>query len=49
MRTVVALAVAPNAAGEGVPLVKVRTPMCLSYHPKAPLSPEEVISRAVRH
>ncbi|WDZ82646.1 helicase HerA domain-containing protein [Micromonospora cathayae] len=34
------------AAGEGSPLVKVRTPMCLSHHPSAPLSPEEVIARS---
>jgi hypothetical protein len=34
------------AAGEGFSLVKVKTPMCLTHHPKAPLSPEEVIERA---
>jgi hypothetical protein len=34
------------AAGEGFSFVKVRTPMCLTYHPNAPLSPEEVIDRA---
>ena len=34
------------AAGEGFSFVKVKTPMCLSYHPKAPLSPEEVVARA---
>jgi len=34
------------AAGEGFSFVKVKTPMCLSYHPKAPLSPEEVVERA---
>ena len=34
------------AAGEGFSFVKVRTPLCLSYHPKAPLSPEEVVHRA---
>ena len=34
------------AAGEGFALVKVKTPMCLTHHPKAPLSPEEVIERA---
>ena len=34
------------AAGEGFSFVKVRTPLCLSHHPKAPLTPEEVIARA---
>jgi hypothetical protein len=34
------------AAGEGFSLVKVRTPMCLTFHPKAPLPPEEVVLRA---
>jgi hypothetical protein len=34
------------AAGEGFSFVKVNTPLCLSYHPKAPLSPEDVIARA---
>jgi DNA helicase HerA-like ATPase len=34
------------AAGEGFSLVKVKTPMCLTHHPKAPLSPEEVVRRA---
>jgi hypothetical protein len=33
-------------AGEGFSFVKVNTPMCLPYHPKAPLSPEEVIQRS---
>ncbi|GGM80391.1 ATP-binding protein [Dactylosporangium sucinum] len=36
------------AAGEGFSFVKVRTPLCLTHHPKAPLSPEEVIERARR-
>ncbi|WP_433209715.1 ATP-binding protein [Dactylosporangium sp. CS-047395] len=36
------------AAGEGFSFVKVRTPLCLTYHPKAPLSPEEVVKRAHR-
>jgi len=36
------------AAGEGFSFVKVRTPLCLTYHPKAPLSPEEVMERARR-
>jgi DNA helicase HerA-like ATPase len=34
------------AAGEGFSFVKVRTPLCLTHHPKAPLSPEEVVERA---
>ncbi|WBB81072.1 DUF87 domain-containing protein [Micromonospora sp. WMMD882] len=34
------------AAGEGGPLVRIRTPMCLSHHPPTPLSPEEVVTRA---
>ncbi len=34
------------AAGEGFSFVKVKTPLCLTYHPKAPLSPEDVIERA---
>ncbi|SIM84272.1 helicase HerA domain-containing protein [Micromonospora cremea] len=34
------------AAGEGFSFAKVRTPLCLTHHPKAPLSPEEVIARA---
>jgi hypothetical protein len=34
------------AAGEGFSFVKVRTPMCLTHHPPAPLTPEEVIARA---
>jgi Helicase HerA, central domain len=33
-------------AGEGAAPVKVRTPMCLSYHPRSPLTTEEVIDRA---
>lgn len=33
-------------AGEGLAFVKVDTPMCLSHHPKAPLSPEQVVARA---
>ncbi|HEV7713260.1 MAG TPA: AAA family ATPase, partial [Asanoa sp.] len=36
------------AAGEGFSFVKVRTPLCLTHHPKAPLSPEEVLERARR-
>jgi hypothetical protein len=31
---------------EGQPFAKVRTPMCLSYHPKSPLTTEEVLHRA---
>ena len=34
------------AAGEGFSFTKVRTPLCLTHHPKAPLSPEEVVARA---
>jgi hypothetical protein len=34
------------AAGEGFSFVKVNTPLCLTYHPKAPLTPEEVVDRA---
>ena len=33
---------------EGSPFVKVRTPLCLTYHPRSPLSPEEVVERARR-
>ncbi|MEU9510117.1 DUF87 domain-containing protein [Micromonospora sp. NPDC048170] len=33
-------------AGDGFAFVKVDTPMCLTHHPKAPLSPEEVVARA---
>ncbi|RGC66133.1 AAA-like domain protein [Micromonospora sp. MW-13] len=33
-------------AGEGFPFVKVDTPLCLTHHPKAPLTPEEVVRRA---
>ncbi|MBO4207968.1 DUF87 domain-containing protein [Micromonospora echinofusca] len=34
------------AAGEGNRLVKVDVPLCLTHHPKAPLTPEEVVTRA---
>ncbi|MCC5576488.1 DUF87 domain-containing protein [Microtetraspora sp. AC03309] len=34
------------AAAEGAPFVKVRVPMCLSHHPRAALTTEEVIERA---
>lgn len=34
------------AAGETFSFTKVKTPMCLTYHPKAPLAPEEVVNRA---
>ncbi|MFG1952719.1 ATP-binding protein [Micromonospora sp. NPDC048830] len=34
------------AAGEGFSFVKVDTPMCLTHHPRAPLTPEEVVDRA---
>lgn len=34
-------------ATEGTPRpVKVRTPLCLSHHPKSPLTAEEVVDRA---
>jgi hypothetical protein len=33
------------AGVEGRAFAKVRTPLCLSYHPKAPLTTEEVIAR----
>ena len=33
-------------AGEGLALTKVQAPNCLSYHPKSPLTTEEVIDRA---
>jgi hypothetical protein len=36
------------AAVEGAAFEKVRTPLCLSYHPKSPLTTEEVIERAQR-
>jgi hypothetical protein len=35
-------------AGEGFSFTRVNTPLCLSYHPKAPLTPEEVIDRSSR-
>ncbi|MGH3683445.1 MAG: ATP-binding protein, partial [Natronosporangium sp.] len=34
------------ATGEGMPFRKVRTPLCLSYHPSSPLTTEEVVIRA---
>ncbi|GAA3281831.1 ATP-binding protein [Dactylosporangium vinaceum] len=34
------------AAGEGFSFVKIAAPMCLSHHPSAPLTPEEVVRRA---
>lgn len=36
------------AAGPDFPFQKLRTPLCLSHHPKSPLTPEEVIDRARR-
>jgi DNA helicase HerA-like ATPase len=33
---------------EGGAFAKVRTPLCLSYHPRSPLSTEEVVDRARR-
>ncbi|MEU8247730.1 DUF87 domain-containing protein [Nonomuraea sp. NPDC048916] len=35
-------------APEGRAFVKTRVPMCLSHHPKAPLTTEEVITRAAK-
>ena len=34
------------AAGEGFTFMKVATPLCLTHHPKAPLTPEEVIEHS---
>ncbi|MEV0585855.1 ATP-binding protein [Nonomuraea sp. NPDC050310] len=34
------------ASAEGDPFVKIQTPLCLSHHPRAPLSTEEVLLRA---
>jgi hypothetical protein len=36
------------AAGDGFSFLKVKTPLCLTYHPAAPLTPEQVIERARR-
>jgi hypothetical protein len=33
---------------EGGPFVKLQSPLCLSYHPRSPLSAEEVLERAAR-
>jgi DNA helicase HerA-like ATPase len=35
-------------ATEGRPFVKAQTPLCLTHHPKSPLTTEEVIERARR-
>jgi hypothetical protein len=35
-------------ASEGARFTKVRTPLCLTHHPRAPLTTEEVIARASR-
>jgi DNA helicase HerA-like ATPase len=35
-------------ASEGARFTKVRTPLCLTHHPRAPLTTEEVIARAGR-
>jgi DNA helicase HerA-like ATPase len=37
------------AAFEGAAFEKVRVPLCLSYHPKSPLTTEEVLDRARNH
>ncbi|MGF7236453.1 MAG: ATP-binding protein [Frankia sp.] len=34
------------AAGEGFAFQKIQTPLCLTHHPKSPLTAEEVIARA---
>ncbi len=34
------------AAREGHPFERIDAPMCLSYHPRSPLTPDEVIRRA---
>jgi DNA helicase HerA-like ATPase len=34
------------AAGEGLAFRKIQTPLCLSHHPKSPLTTEEVVARA---
>ncbi len=34
------------AAGDGFAFRKVQTPLCLSHHPKSPLTAEEVVERA---
>lgn len=36
------------ASGEGTAFQKIQAPMCLSHHPKSPLTTEEVLARA-RH
>lgn len=36
------------AAIEGTEFQKLQAPLCLTYHPKSPLTPEEVIDRARR-
>jgi len=37
------------ASGEGFSFQKVQTPLCLSYHPRSPLTTEEVVQRARRN
>ncbi|TCC43614.1 ATP-binding protein [Kribbella sindirgiensis] len=34
------------AAGEGAEFERIKVPMCLSYHPPSPLTPDEVVERA---
>ena len=36
------------AAADGMPFLKLQTPLCLSHHPRSPLTTEEVIDRARR-
>ena len=37
------------AAVEGARFVKLQAPMCLSHHPRSPLTTEEVLQRATHH
>jgi hypothetical protein len=34
------------ATGEGFGFMMVQTPLCLSHHPRSPLTTEEVVARA---
>ena len=36
------------AAREGYAFQKVKTPLCLTHHPKAPLTPEEILERSAQ-
>jgi DNA helicase HerA-like ATPase len=35
-------------AGDGLAFQRIRSPLCLSYHPKSPLTQEEIIKLAQR-